>query len=289
MVGKVNDIGHVLNVHNTHCILPLQKLLYSPDTDVYHIGLSAISECTECDVIVQLSKNTDDKARYLYMTNLITALQKDPDLSQIPQLIRPQVIQSLYVATGCDYTSFFTGLGKVSFLATFFQHASFIAGCNAPPGTMGEMSTGQDSNSKFSFLRLIGCAYYKQHTSTFRSQTPEALFYSICDTNTVYEHHAKWLAMIRSTVRQRVDTESKSIPSTEALLLHWKRCTWVVAMWHCATLNHINLPGSLYVHALYRRTCTCNIYCDTLYLLHSINRVWMDEEEWQTRDNLGSV
>ena len=157
---------------------------------------------------------------------------------------------------------------------------------------LGQMEKHVHHNVVYRWLKLN-----KQHTSAFRSQTPEALFYSICDTNTVYEHHAKWLAMIRSTVRQRVDTESKSIPSTEALLLHWKRCTWVVAMWHCATLNHINLPGNLHVHALYRRTCTCtctftctcNIYCDTLYLLHSINRVWMDEKEWQTRDNLGSV
>ena len=88
-----------------------------PDTDVYHIGLSAISELPECDVIVQLSKSTDDKAR---MTKLITALSMDPDLPQIPSITRPQVLQTLYVATGCDYTSFFTGLGKVTFLATFF-------------------------------------------------------------------------------------------------------------------------------------------------------------------------
>ena len=108
---------------------------------------------------------------------------------------------------------------------------------------MGEITMDLDSNTQLSFLRLIGCAYYKQHTSAFRSRTPEALFYSTSDASTTYHYHAKWLAKIRSVVRQRVDTESKSMPSTEALLLHWKRCTWVLAMWHCATLNNIDLPG----------------------------------------------
>ena len=117
-----------------------RKLIYSPDTDVYHIGLSIVGEMQECDVIIQLSKYTDDRARYLSMNNVVVALNNDPDLSEISSDTRPQVIQSIYVATGCDYTSFFNGLGKVTFLATFFQHAAFIAGSNSPPGTIGEMT-----------------------------------------------------------------------------------------------------------------------------------------------------
>ena len=81
------------------------------------------------------------------------------------------------------------------------------------------------SNAKFSFLRLIGCAYFKQHASTFRSKTPETLFYSV--SNFAFEYKSidiSWLTIIRNAVRQRVDTESKSMPTTEALLLHCKRC-----------------------------------------------------------------
>ena len=115
--------------------------------------------------------------------------------------------------------------------------ACLVAGRNSPPGTMGEMSMDADSDAKFSFLRLIGCAY----VSAFRSQTPEALFNSVSNATTTYDNHAKWLAIIRTTVRQRVDMESKAMPSTEALLLHWRRCIWVVGMWHC-------LPGVLHLH-----------------------------------------
>ena len=185
----------------------------SPDTDVYHIGLTVVSELQECDVIVQLNKHSDERTRYLHMTNMIIALSNDPDLSALHIPTRPQVLQSIYVATGCDYTSFFNGLGKVTFLATFFQHAAFIAGRTSPPGSMGEMSLDIQSDAQFSFLRLVGCAYYKQHTLAFRSKTPEALYYCVSDAATTYKQHAKWLAIIRSTVRQRVDTETKVMPT----------------------------------------------------------------------------
>ena len=56
--------------------------------------------------------------------------------------------------------------------------------------------------------------------------------------------------------QSRVDTESKSMPTTEALLLHWNRCMWIVAMWHSATLNSIDLPGMLGHYNVH--TCICN-------------------------------
>ena len=97
----------------------IHKFLYSPDTDVYHIGLTVLSEIPEHEVIVQLSKQTDDRARYLNMKALIAALGMDPDLSQIP-LTRPQLLQSLYVATGSDYTSFLMALERLA----SWQHSS---------------------------------------------------------------------------------------------------------------------------------------------------------------------
>ena len=105
----------------------VNKLIFSPDTDVYHIGLPLMQSFEECHIIIQLNKHTHDKACYLDMNNLIAAMENDPDLSQIPPHLRPQVLQTIYICTGCDYTSFFNGIGKVSFLSTIFQHATFIA------------------------------------------------------------------------------------------------------------------------------------------------------------------
>ena len=170
-----------------------------------------------------------------------------PDLSLIPLEIRPQVLQSLYVCTGCDYTSFFRGLGKVSFLSTFFQHVAFIASGTDPPGSIGTLE--DEETALQSFLRLIGCAYYKQHTSAFRSATPEALFHSLKKGQMANDQHREWLSSIRNTARQRADTDMKAMPSTEALLLHWKRSKWVLNMWKCATRNKIELPGMAIHHS----------------------------------------
>ena len=75
----------------------VNKLIFSPDTDVYHIGLPIMALLPECKIIVQLSKHTDERARHLDMNTLITALHNDPDLSQIPLHVRPHVLQTLCI------------------------------------------------------------------------------------------------------------------------------------------------------------------------------------------------
>ena len=219
-----------------HCVKAagVCKLVYSPDTDIYHIGLTIVGELQECDV-VQLSKYTDDRARYLHINKMMTVQTNDSDISEVPLEERPQVIQSIYVATGCNYTSFFNGIGKVSFLATFYQHASFITGENGPPGSIGQISLDLESDARFSFLRLIGCAYYKQHVSAFHLQTPEALYFSILNATSTYDHHAKWLTIIRTTLRQRVDMESKVMPSME---LYFYTGKGAYGYWKCGTMQH---------------------------------------------------
>ena len=116
------------------------------------------------------------------------------------------------------------GLGKVSFLTTFFQHATFITSGNDPSGSMGELhvhvsGNAEATNSGYSFLRLIGCAYYKQHISAFRSQTPEALFHSVNSGTSTYDHHNRCLSEIRSTVRQRIIVNRGTLTPLEKMYL----------------------------------------------------------------------
>ena len=49
------------------------------------------------------------------MHKLQDALLSDPDLSTIHEDKRAQTIQSMFVLTECDFTSFFSGKGKVTF------------------------------------------------------------------------------------------------------------------------------------------------------------------------------
>ena len=62
-----------------------KKLLYSPDTDVYHIGLTLIDPSVH-DVYVQLSNISSPELRLLHLNQL---LRDDPDLSLVPIVLRP--------------------------------------------------------------------------------------------------------------------------------------------------------------------------------------------------------
>ena len=52
------------------------------------------------------------------MKQLIAALSNDPDLANVPAATHSKVLQTLFVVTntGCDYISFFSGIGKATFL-----------------------------------------------------------------------------------------------------------------------------------------------------------------------------
>ena len=116
-----------------------QILVLSPDTDVYIIGLPLQCTC-EKNIIVQISKMSSMELTLLCLNQLVEALRNDPDLSSIPDI---HFIQT-YVITGCDYISFFCGLGKVTFLRYFFQHAKFIAGVSPTQDSLSDTKLSDD-------------------------------------------------------------------------------------------------------------------------------------------------
>ena len=103
-----------------------KKLILSLDTDVYHIGLP-VTATTDLDVLVQLSFFTSVELSLLDIQALKRAFMNDPDLASIPTSVIGDIIQNLYiVSTGCDFISFFTGIGKATFLNTLYEYCSFI-------------------------------------------------------------------------------------------------------------------------------------------------------------------
>ena len=228
-----------------HCVHSTSSriLIFSPDTDVYHVGLVHMEKMPGKDIVVQLSRSLLDpaKAKLLHLTALVASLNGDPDLADIPMCNRPQALQSVFVSTGCDYVSYFAGIGKCSFLKTFFQYASFIAGGPPmhPPGSLGFILP-QDSFC--SFVRLVGCAYFMKNASAFEHCTPVALFNAAKQADNS-ERHKSWLDMIRRRVWMRADLERNNLPTLDALKLHWRRSLWVLGLWHSATGNDIELPG----------------------------------------------
>ena len=106
-----------LHAKQTQCN---QILVLSPDTDVYMIGLPL--QCTQDkDIIIQISDRNSREAKLLHMRQLIIALSNDPDLASVETTLLPKILQTLFVVTGCDYISFFSGIGKARFLRYFFM------------------------------------------------------------------------------------------------------------------------------------------------------------------------
>ena len=220
-----------------------KKLVLSPDTDVYHIGLPYIAG-SNLDVMVKLSPLSSLQLRLLDMQALVAAVNNDPELSVIPQPLRPSVLQILYICSGCDFISFFHGYGKASFLAALFEYCEFI--CSNSSHTPGVLTdTLNDSQGFLSFIRLVGCAYYRKHKSAFLPSytTPMIVFNSlITEGQTPLEHHTLWLDFIRERVWSKIQYEEDMIPSITALARHWRRTCWVETVWKQATQNHIEYP-----------------------------------------------
>ena len=214
-----------------------KKLVCSPDTDVYHIGLPLLAN-QSMDVFVRISMFSSQDHRYLSIGSLLNSLTSDPDLSSIPRDIVPKVIQTLFVCTGCDYVSYFAGLGKSSFLRVFFQHAEFINTTSI--GTLADTCGPSLESGFLSLVRLIGTVYMKKHLASFKHDCPRALFNSFPSDDPT-EQHKKWLDCIRSTVWENIEFEDELPPSWEALRRHWLRSCWVSHFWSQACNNTCNL------------------------------------------------
>ena len=235
-------------------------LIMSPDTDCYHIGMP-LNHGSLKDVVVQLNKYTSKELNFFSLSAFITALETDPDLSSIPSNLLPQIFTTLFVATGCDYISFFSRIGKTTFYRYFFQHAEFVtSGRSSTPGMLADVSIHDDAFEMgfLAFLRLVGVTYFKKNNSGFSHATPQAFFNSFADSNlSPLDHHKKWIDSIRLTIGDRCHFENEMLPSTDALYRHWKRSCWVLDMWGQANQNSMELqPLSAFGWTITNNTLT---------------------------------
>ena len=70
-----------------HCLLSngTRKLIYSRDTDVYHIGLPLVlQQAPALDVFVQQSPSLTMNSQFVSLLHFIRALDNDPDIVCVP-------------------------------------------------------------------------------------------------------------------------------------------------------------------------------------------------------------
>ena len=201
-------------------------LIFSPDTDTVHTGLPLVDQRNDKEVVIQLSDKLGHQS-FVYINKLIKCLKSDPDLGQVTNDSVCSIIQFLFIVSGCDYISFFAGFGKIRFLQTFFQYATFISPNSAL--LLGRLDAKTDG--LLAFLRLIGCLYYKKHTSAFSDKSP-ASFLKTFSGKDVLDTHIQWLTSIRETVWGQCNEDEKDyLPSFEAVRFHWSRACWVSSLW----------------------------------------------------------
>ena len=65
-----------------HCVHSAgrRKLIFSPDTDVYHADLTVVPLLPEAEIIVQLSNTFKEGSKFLHMNHLLLAIRSYLDL-----------------------------------------------------------------------------------------------------------------------------------------------------------------------------------------------------------------
>lgn len=172
------------------CAIVLAKgSLSAHQTQMYTTLACRLSNHPMQDVYVQLSPLSSPELRLLHLNSLYSDLAGDPDLALIPEEIRPKLLQSVFICTGCDYISFFSGIGKAAFLRIFFQHSSFVNANSADfPGHLANMEPNDLHSGFKAFVRLVGTAYFKKYLSAFKQDSPHALMNS-CQQSSPEEAH----------------------------------------------------------------------------------------------------
>ncbi|XP_066282530.1 uncharacterized protein [Branchiostoma lanceolatum] len=215
-------------------------LIYSPDTDVYHIGMPLI-EILGKNVWILLKYGFNSR-EFLHLNGLIDCFRRDPELLSIPKEKNPIIMQTLFICSGCDYVSYFVGFGKVSFMKAFYKFSNFISGGES------EHTSGLlvgNSEGFFAFCRLVGTLYFNKYSSAFMEfKNPDEMFCNFAQKYSEVEHiHSKWLTEIRKRIWDRLEFEDQSLPSFDALKLHFDRCIWVCKLWSLSLEQDMDLPN----------------------------------------------
>lgn len=168
---------HAMHAYGT------RLLIFSPDTNVYHIGL--LNMPAQHEVLVQINALGSD-LKLIALNILSDSLQNEDEFKKLDRPVINKIIVTLYAVSGCDFTSFFVGITKTAFAKTLLDYAKFITGdTKVAPGTLACHTP--DGNGFLACIRLVVSAYIVKHKQAFPCKTPPGLYFSFEGTTNVME------------------------------------------------------------------------------------------------------
>ena len=75
---------------------------------------TATSMCKRKNILVQVSPISSRSLQLVNVSELVHALCHDPDLARVNPSTLPEILQTVYAVSGCDYVSFFSEVGKAA-------------------------------------------------------------------------------------------------------------------------------------------------------------------------------
>ena len=207
----------------------------SIDRDIGMLCVVQFHELTNKQLYIEYQQNP---CMYVNINELVKCFGDDPDLAgpiqTLPDICK--IIQTVYICSGSDFTSYFYGQPKSKFYEVLFQYSDFITNTrNSSINLNGCLTQTSDSNRDkglLSFYRLIGCVFFKANRACLNLyESPEQLYNSLGEQNiSSTEQHSLFLAEIRKASSKCV-FEDELMPSDAALEYHWRRCCWVSTVW----------------------------------------------------------
>ncbi len=231
-------------------------LIYSPDTDVFNIGMPLVERFPQKHFVIQL-KDTSQSQHFIDLDLLLNAFSNDTDLSHLVEHNIGAQMQTLFISSGCDYVSHFKHKTKNNFYSAFLDNCSFVS-CNPQiDGNLSQTFVSDWESGFLSFCRLIGCVFLQKCAKSFvrcvanmsktRNPTADEIFrYFVVNNSdkTPIEIHRIWLDEIReASMKVKNNTlQEYHIPSMDSLKLHWRRTCYISQIWNQAFNQFIKYP-----------------------------------------------
>ena len=230
-------------------------LIFSIDTDILFIGLHFACQYPDRHFLVHY-KSSAGVNNYVDLNKLLDLMSVNSALCTFDKCQIADEMQALYVCSGCDYVSFFNHYSKNTFFDAYFDNVEFISAESLYSGQLSQADEHDWELGFRAFCRLIGCVFITKCSSSFQYKmkfltkpSPRDIYDKVCeehDTLSEQELLQEWLDQIRTFIMQSPECTSEQywLPSHDSLMLHWKRCCYVLQIWKQSDLSFMKYPDT---------------------------------------------